>query len=599
MQKLKPIDDMKISSEAQEIIDAIDALSVPDYSCDKDIADIDDCEDDDNEMTIISALDRVVGEARKSRLNSDFWNKFSRDFVYLCNELEMTRKEVVIIGVLSEIGQAISWEKLGNFLGVSRLKAMSLKEEISNLKNKKWIRYYFDDRLGEKTVLFRLAAGVVTALLNNEKFIPEKIEGLSEQAFVDRLSLFYKIDGSNLHICLDDKIQWLNEFCAVNRELPLCRVYFSLKEDASRRLLLLAINDYARYSGTPAEGLIDSDIEDWFEDVDDLDKVKTELIDGSQELFGRGIFEYGTTDGLADTSRWKLTLQAREDLLGAYKPRIRHKDSTGKKSDRDLRSYKDISEKELYYNPKEYGQIARIGELVSKDGFDRVKARLSESGFRSGVCCLFYGAPGTGKTETVLQLARKTERDILQVNIAGLRDKYVGESEKNIKMVFNRYKRLCQSSEHIPILLFNEADAIFGCRFEDVRSSVEKMDNAIQNIILQEMETFEGILIATTNLTDNLDSAFDRRFLFKIEFSNPGVEARAEIWHSMLPELGMEDCKELAKEFDLSGGQIENIARKFKIEYITTGIYPDNDKLRAFCKEERVARKHMHKRVGF
>ena len=137
MQKLKPIDDMKISSEAQEIIDAIDALSVPDYSCDKDIADIDDCEDDDNEMTIISALDRVVGGARKSRLNSDFWNKFSRDFVYLCNELEMTRKEVVIIGVLSEIGQAISWEKLGNFLGVSRLKAMSLKEEISNLKNKK------------------------------------------------------------------------------------------------------------------------------------------------------------------------------------------------------------------------------------------------------------------------------------------------------------------------------------------------------------------------------------------------------------------------------------------------------------------------------
>ena len=125
------------------------------------------------------------------------------------------------------------------------------------------------------------------------------------------------------------------------------------------------------------------------------------------------------------------------------------------------------------------------------------------------------------------------------------------------------------------------------------------MDNAIQNIILQEMETFEGTLIATTNLTNNLDSAFDRRFLFKVEFSNPGVEARTEIWHSMLPELRMQDCEMFAKEFDLSGGQIENIARKCKIEYVTTGIHLDIDMVKAFCKQEHLARKHMHKRVGF
>ena len=490
LQKLKPIVDMKISSEAQEIIDAIDSLSVPDYSCDKDIADIDDCEDDDNEMTIISALDRVVRGARGSRLSSGFWNKFSKDIGFLCNELEMTRKEVVIIGVLSETGKAISWEDLGGFLKVSRLKAMSFKEEIKNLKNKKWIRYYYNNYFVEKTVLFRLAAGVVTALQDNRKFIPEKIEGLSEQAFVDRLSLFYKIDGSNINISLDDKIQWLNEFCAVNRQLPLCGAYFSLNEESSRTILLLAINDYAMYSGTPKEGLIDSDLEDWFEDEDDLDEVKTELMEGCQELFERGMLEFGTNDGLADMGKWKLTLKAREDLLGAYKPRVRHKNSSGMSSDRYLRSYKDISEKELYYNPKEHSQIARIGELVSKEGFDRVKTRLSECGFRSGVCCLLYGAPGTGKTETVLQLARKTRRDIFQVNIAGLRDKYVGESEKNIKMVFDRYRKLCQGCDYEPILLFNEADAIFGCRFEKLSSSVEKMDNAIQNIILQEMETF-------------------------------------------------------------------------------------------------------------
>ncbi len=304
-------------------------------------------------------------------------------------------------------------------------------------------------------------------------------------------------------------------------------------------------------------------------------------------------------DGLADTSKWKLTYKGREDRSGAYTPKIRNNDHLKVKSDRDLRSHIDISEKELFYNSAEREQIERISVLISKEGFENVKTRLSESGLRCGICCLLYGAPGTGKTETVLQLARRTGRDIFQVNIAGLRDKFVGESEKNIKMVFNRYKRSCQCSEHIPILLFNEADAIFGCRFETLHSSVEKMDNAIQNIILQEMETFEGIMIATTNLTDNLDSAFDRRFLYKVEFTNPGVEARAKIWHSLLPEMDIEECAIFAKEFNLSGGQIENVARKCKIEYVLTGVSADNSKISKFCKEEYLTRRTAHRRVGF
>lgn len=589
--------------EVQEIIDAIDALdeiTFPEISFDESSDDINnDDDDDDIEMNIISALDRVVTRARKSGLRKIFWSKLTKEFAFLCHELDMTPKEVLIIGVLSEVGKVMTWENLGNFLGLSRLKAMSLKEEIKTLKNKKWIRYHINQNLGDKMVGFRLSAGVVTALQNNRVFIPEKLDGLSEQAFVDRLSVFYKKDGSNDHIPLEDKIQWLNEFCEVNKQLPLCEVYFSLNEESSRKLLLLAINDYAIYSGSPGEGLVESDIEDWFDRDFELDWVKRELMEGKQELFGLGFFEFGTDDGLADTTRWKLTLKAREDLLGAYKPRIRRQDLLRMRSDRDLRSHTDIIEKELFYNSAEREQVERISRLLSKDGFDNVKTRLSECGLRCGICCLLYGAPGTGKTETVLQLARRTGRDIFQVNIAGLRDKYVGESEKNIKMVFERYKNLCQVREHIPILFFNEADAIFGCRFENLRSSVEKMDNAIQNIILQEMETFEGILIATTNLTDNLDSAFDRRFLFKVEFTNPGVEARIEIWHSMMPEINKDDCAVFAKEFNLSGGQIENIARKCKIEYVATGIYPDNAKIRSFCKEEHLHRRNTHRRVGF
>ncbi|MDE6697032.1 MAG: ATP-binding protein [Muribaculaceae bacterium] len=592
---------MRKKDDVQEILDAIDALgevTLPVSSFADSIVDPYD-EEDDREMNIISALDRVVTRSRKSGLRKTFWNKLTKEFAFLCHELDMTPKEVLIIGVLSEVGKVMTWENLGNFLGLSRLKAMSLKEEIKILRNKKWVRYHINQGLGENMVGFRLSAGVVSTLQNNRKFIPEKLDGLSEQAFVDRLSIFFKKDGANRHIPLEDKVEWFNELCEVNKQLPLCETYFSLNEESSRKLLLLAINDYTIYTGTPSEGLIESDIEDWFEEEFELDVVKNELTEGKQELFRLGLLEFGTDDGLADKNRWKLTLKAREDLLGAYQPRIRRQDLLRMRSDRNLRSHVDILEKELFYNPTEREQVDRISRLLSKDGLDNVKTRLSESGLRCGICCLLYGAPGTGKTETVLQLAKRTGRDIFQVNISGLRDKFVGESEKNIKMVFERYKKLCQGSEHIPILLFNEADAIFGRRFENLRSSVEKMDNAIQNIILQEMETFEGILIATTNLTDNLDSAFDRRFLFKVEFTNPSVEARTKIWHSLLPEIDKEECATFAKEFNLSGGQIENVARKYKIEYVATGVYPDKDKVKSFCKEEYLNRRNTHRRVGF
>ncbi len=589
---------MKKINDFQSLLEAIDSGTHPGSSFDEPVVYIDE-DDEEREMNIISALDRVVTKAKKSGLRKNFWDKLSKEFAFLCQELEMTPKEVVIVGVLSEIGKTVDWEDISNFLEVSRLKAMSLKEEIKILKEKKWIKHHIMRNFGEKMIGFRLAAGVINALENNQKFIPEKLDGLSEQAFVERLAYFFDTEGSDEDITLEDKLQWLYEFCEANKQLSLYEVYSNLEDSSSKLLLLLAISDYTKFAGALREGLVRSDIDDWFKNKRELHMLITRLIEGKQELFRKGIFEFGTDDGLADINRWKLTSKARGDLLGAYKPRILHKDPLRIKSDRDLRSHTDIMEKELFYNSAEREQIERIGGLISKDGLDKVKSRLSESGLRCGICCLLYGAPGTGKTETVLQLARKSGRDIFQVNISGLRDKYVGESEKNIKMVFDRYKRLCQGSEHIPILLFNEADAIFGCRFETLQSSVEKMDNAMQNIILQEMETFEGILIATTNLTDNLDSAFDRRFLYKVEFTNPGVEARAKIWHAMLPEMDKEEYEILAKEFTMSGGQIENVARKCKIEYVATGMYADNAQIRRFCKEEYLTRRNTHRRIGF
>ncbi|MDR2478461.1 MAG: ATP-binding protein, partial [Treponema sp.] len=211
------------------------------------------------------------------------------------------------------------------------------------------------------------------------------------------------------------------------------------------------------------------------------------------------------------------------------------------------------------------------------------------------------GVPGTGKTETAFQIARATERNIMQVDISAIKGMYVGETEKHIKAIFDNYRRAVLASEQAPILLFNEADAVIGKRIEFSASSrsVERMENTMQNIILQEIETLEGILIATTNLTVNMDTAFERRFLYRIEFEKPGPEARASIWRSMLPELDSGCTGELAVRFDLSGGQIENIARKCAVRQVLYGAVPAQAELAAFCREELSGSENSRKTIGF
>ena len=123
----------------------------------------------------------------------------------------------------------------------------------------------------------------------------------------------------------------------------------------------------------------------------------------------------------------------------------------------------------------------------------------------------------------------------------------------------------------MPIFFFNEADAIIKKRTKNMEHSVDKMDNAMQNIILQEIENLDGILIATTNLVSNLDKAFERRFLFKVEFRKPETEVKARIWRSMRKDISVDDARQQVSHYDFTGGQIENISRKRTIDYILSG----------------------------
>lgn len=201
----------------------------------------------------------------------------------------------------------------------------------------------------------------------------------------------------------------------------------------------------------------------------------------------------------------------------------------------------------------------RLKEWGIKDKKRNIEAKI-----------IFYGFAGTGKTLTALAFAKTLKRQVLSFDCSKILSMYVGESEKNVRAIFDKYYELRDKSKSEPILLLNEADQFLSARTPSGASGSEKMHNQMQNIFLEQIERFDGILIATTNLLESLDKAFSRRFNYKIEFKKPNLEQRIQLWEKLLPvNLPLSEDFELEKlaKYDLTGGQIEMVIKNtaFKI----------------------------------
>ena len=298
-----------------------------------------------------------------------------------------------------------------------------------------------------------------------------------------------------------------------------------------------------------------------------------------------------------DDTKMKLTEKA-FDLLTECDIKLFNKDLDKKKKENVILPG-NVPFRKLIYSDNEAHQLELLQTLLEEDNLRTTQERLVQKALPKGVTALLHGAPGTGKTETVLQIAKATNREIMKVDISASRSMWFGESEKIIKQVFKDYKSYAKKQSLTPILFFNEADAIIAKRKEANSSNVSDTENRIQNILLEEIENFEGILIATTNLATNMDTAFERRFLFKIEFRKPSITAKSEIWKSKIPQLSEEDCELLASQFDFSGGQIDNIVRKNEINEIIYGNKLNVKTLVEFCKDETMSNRVERRAIGF
>ena len=325
--------------------------------------------------------------------------------------------------------------------------------------------------------------------------------------------------------------------------------------------------------------------------------VATKMMEENHELFQKGLIEFAKKGNLSEATI-TLSDKGRKLLLG--EKAFLFEDSI---NDKNLIKTDNIKEKKLFYSPENQKEIDRLKAALQEEKLKGIQQRLKDDGLPVGVAVLLYGAPGTGKTESVMQIAKETGRSIVHVDISEAKSAWFGESEKRIKKIFTSYKNACEIAEKkgelMPILLFNEADALISKRKSDTSGNCAQTENAIQNIILEELESLKGIFIATTNLASNMDSAFERRFLFKIKFENPSTEAKTSIWMNKLSWLDKESATEFATEYDFSGGQIDNIVRKIAMNEVITGERPAITDIHDMCKCEKIDNPDGSRRMGF
>lgn len=559
-------------------------------------------------LTIVEALDNILECVEDSGMDHEIIRFHQDAFDYLYKQLNLTKIQCVVVALLSDRGASLSWRDMAKYVGVSRLNFMRYYDEVEELVSRRWLQHYrtpdseAEDGTSEG---YHLMPGVVTALRKNKPFVPEKLECKTTKQFIERMAEHIKRGQRNSRLSYSDDIQWVKALIMANQQLGVAQFFDHLAHDEyALGLLVLLLSDYVYYGGTDQEGVCSDTIEGCVFDEFDPDCPEffiEELECGGHFLMKCGVIEHKFENGFANTSVFVLSDEFKHETLEDYVPKPKKKSgNTFIPEMAGLMPFKKIKEKQLFYNANEHVQISRLATLLSKEQFPLVQQRLESKGMRKGFACLLYGGPGTGKTATAYELARQTGRDIICVSVTQFKDKFVGESEKKLREIFMQYRMLCENKRITPILLMNEADSIISTRMENISQSVDQMNNSLQNILLEELESLNGILIATTNLTNNMDAAFERRFLFKIEFHKPDVDTRVKIWTSMIPELTAENALRLSRKYDFSGGEMENISRKATVEYIINGTEPTYEQIDHFCSQERLAhRKTMTPVIGF
>lgn len=438
---------------------------------------------------------------------------------------------------------------------------------------------------------FKITDKVFDAILKNEVSVKSNISDLDFFDFIEIYSNLF-LEKSNSEISENDFIERVDELIDANLHLAICKEIKSLGLTKYEKILVFAICIEIINDSNSID--IDYIIGNVTSSIASKSKLRKSLILKNTILQQKELIKF-VEDGFFQIGR---SLGFTDEGIERFLPEFTIKPKSFESTKFSIFNPQNIAAKLLIFDGELNSQVNELKNILSPDNFDKIQGRLRDKNMPTGFCCVFFGMAGTGKTESVFQIAKKTNRTLLMVDLSKTKDKYVGESEKRIQDIFNSYNKALKYYKNAPILLFNEADSIIGSRIS-VSNSVDQMNNSIQNILLQNMEDFKGIMIATTNMVGNFDTAFERRFIYKIKFNIPSVQVRTEIWKEKLPILNNNEALTLAENFNLSGSQIENIAKKCELKFILEDVKTDIHLLEKLASQECFYNINRENRIGY
>lgn len=549
-----------------------------------------------DKSTLLDSITKVFEQSTGCKLDTSVFTTLDSELTLLAAYFKVTKTQAFFVSVVFNLnykGSVVSFNNLLDCLGCVPSKLLEYAQDFESICNKGIFmkqRSSSDVNLAFSEDSFFVKRSITEAILRKKS-----VTSKGKKRVVTEISLLNKLFKlasyrNNGTISTSDLFRITKDIVSKNQQLPLLKMVSDLNLSDINQYLYVYLLWITLDCEESANAKLFADMV--FDKTNDSIVFLQSIVSKNNELFKLRLIE--NSDAIVYRSTEIKLSDESAEMLKAFNIVVPY--SGNQKY--NIINLQEIVKKELYFNEEEQSQLNIINSLLDDVKFGEIQSKLKDNGQAQGIAVLFYGFPGTGKTESVYQIAKQTGREIMKVDISQSRSKWHGESEKIVKEIFSDYNSFASKSEKTPILLFNEADAILSFRATGKMSDISKSESNVQNIILEELENFKGIIFATTNIVTNLDMAFERRFLFKVEFGKPNLQIKSKIWKSKFPNLSDFDCNFLSQKFNFTGGQIDNILKKKEINRILSGSDVTIKTIIEFCENEQIS-KNQASKIGF
>lgn len=548
------------------------------------------------ESPILNSISLVYENKDNLFKNSVILGKISPQIKSIANFFKIEMKTAVAMAVLicnQLMGESASLQRVMKSLGLNPLDYIRVNNSFIDFRKIGWMKISSRNMVfGDEKIEYEFSKEVIDAVLKND---PAKLQMVAPENLTDALLQIQRLI-TDLQDVLIDEDHRLELLIVLERyqQFPLIGKLLYDDNLASVEKLILLLYSADSLLGKD-EFDLNTTIEMFSDNPSEAFYTRNRIKEEKMAILRDGYIRFANQD-LVDFTAVVLGDRILNDIDSASFQMEERKLSL---KFCQLIQPVEIPQHTLYFNSDTQSAIQDIMKFTSPENYAALNERLLAKGMNPGLTVLFYGPPGTGKTELVRQMARMHQLPVLQVDIGKIKNMWVGESEKNLNRVFDEYKSALDHYKNTPVLLFNEADGILGVR-KNVKSSVDQMLNTMQNILLQKLESFSGIFIATTNLTTNIDGAFDRRMLYKQRFDLPDENTRFSILKSAFPDFPVKLLQDISSKYNLSGGQIQNIRKKNVVDDI---LYEENhnitENILRYIEEETRFRSGIQTTIGY